>query len=356
MNTTDLVTHEQIGFDNKKYLTLQKEAISERMSRFSGKLYLEIGGKFLYDPHGERVLPGFDPYIKPKIIKSLNVPFEIIFCVNAKDIASNRMLTNENVSYIESTIKIIEEYKETFNVSVSIAINMVAQPTKELTNYRQDLEQKGYKTYLRYVIGGYPNPEKVVSEMGYGKDDYISTNTKLILVTGPASNSGKMSTCLGQIYHDQKRGKDSGYAKYELFPIWNLELNHPVNRAYEAATADIGDYNLYDYHHKNAYGLDAVNYNRDVEAFPIITGLLKKMIPQSNFMHNYHSPTDMGMNKAGFAISDNTVVARAGYEEILRRKKWFQEQFDAGRGEQAWVNRCEEKRKEAAHYLKTINN
>lgn len=355
MNTNELVNFTEKGFDNEKYLELQSKAILERMSHFkNGTLYLEIGGKFLYDPHGARVLPGFDPYVKPNIIKALNTPFEIIFCVNARDIASNRMLTNENISYIDSTIKIIEEYKATFQVPVSVAINMVSEQNDELANYRKTLEQKGYKTYLRYVIDGYPDPKLVVSETGYAKDEYILTNSPLVLVIGPASNSGKMSTCLGQIYHDQKQGKDSGYAKYELFPIWNLTLKHPVNLAYEAATADIGDFNLYDYHHENAYRIDAVNYNRDVDAFPIITGLLKEIIPSTNYMQTYKSPTDMGMNNAGYAITDDKVVAQAALEEIIRRKEWFAEQTREGRGEEKWVKRCEEIEAEAKTYLEKL--
>lgn len=227
---------------------------------------------------------------------------------------------------------------------------MVSQQTPELQNYREELHAKGYKTYLRYVIAGYPEPQKVVSEEGYAKDEYIPTTSPLVLVIGPASNSGKMSTCLGQIYHDQKQGKDSGYAKYELFPIWNLPLKHPVNLAYEAATADIGDFNLYDYHHENAYRIDAVNYNRDVDAFPIITGLLKGIIPKTNYMQTYKSPTDMGMNKAGYAITNDKVVAQASIEEIERRKEWFSEQVKEGRGEQKWVQRCEELLDEAKRY------
>lgn len=353
MNSNDILKHEKLGFDNALYRKLQTEALKERLSHFqNGTLYLEIGGKLLFDPHGQRVLPGFDPKVKPQIIRDLNIPFEIIFCVNAKDIESNRMLTSKSTSFIDETLRILAELQKEFQVKISVALNLVDQITPELENFRSILTYQDINSSLRYLIPGYPDPSAVISGSGYGHDEFIGTTAPLVLVTGPASNSGKMSTCLGQIYHDLKLGKDSGYAKYELFPIYNLPLEHPVNLAYEAATADIGDYNLYDYHHENAYRiLDAVNYNRDVEAFPIISALLKKMIPATNYMQTYKSPTDMGMNKAGFAIFDTRICAEAGLAEILRRKEWFNIQVKEGRGDQEWVERCEKLEKRANSYL-----
>jgi uncharacterized protein (UPF0371 family) len=322
------------------------------MSHFSGTLYLEVGGKFLFDLHGQRVLPGFDPQVKPQIIHDLGFPFEVIFCVNAKDIESNRMLTSKNISFVDETLRILDDLQTKLQAKIFVVLNLVDEITPKLEGFKSTLTYQNINVSMRYVIPGYPDPNSVISDTGYGKDDYVKPDAPLVLVTGPASNSGKMSTCLGQIYHDLKHGKNSGYAKYELFPIYNLPLEHPVNLAYEAATADIGDYNLYDYHHENAYRiLDAVNYNRDVEAFPIITALLKKMIPADNHMQSYRSPTDMGMNKAGFAITDSRVCAEAGLAEIQRRKEWYKQQRREGRGQQIWVDRCEKLESRAKTYL-----
>lgn len=352
MNSVDTIKHTALGFDIQKYLSLQQSALTERLAKFQGgTLYLEIGGKFLYDPHAQRVLPGFDAQVKPEIVKNINTPYELLFCVNAQDIQSNRMLNNHNESYLDAIRRIMKEYKTTFPVKFSVAINMVREKTPEIQSFIEEIQDTHVQVIQRYVIDGYPDPKTAVGPNGYEKDGYIEASSPLVLVIGPASNSGKLSTCLGQLYHDIKRGKNSGYAKYELFPIWNLPLKHPVNLAYEAATADIGDFNLYDYHHENAYRIDAVNYNRDVEAFPIITGLLKEFIPKNNFMHNYRSPTDMGMNHAGYAIYDDKVVAAAATAEIKRRIVWFKQQFEEGRGDIKWVKRCEDLEKEANRYM-----
>ncbi|PIY18465.1 hypothetical protein CO112_01845 [Candidatus Dojkabacteria bacterium CG_4_9_14_3_um_filter_150_Dojkabacteria_WS6_41_13] len=352
MNSTECVVHKELGFDNELYLQLQKDAILERLSHFpQGTLYLEIGGHFLTDPHAQRVLPGFEVSVKPEIIKALGIPFEIIFCANAQDIAKNRMLSNRNGTYVETVVALIREYQATFHVPIAVAINLVEKITPQITTFRSQLAYQNIPTYLRYVINGYPEPSLVVSEQGYGKDEYIPTESQLVLVIGPASNSGKLSTCLGQIYHDITQGKDSGYAKLELFPIWNYPLKHPVNLAYEAATADIGDYNLVDPLHFQAHHVEAINYNRDVEAFPIISKLLGKMVAATNYLHTYKSPTDMGINRAGFAITDSNIVAQASYEEILRRIDWFDQQVQEGRGKEKWVKRCKELAQEAQKYL-----
>lgn len=342
MNSKDVIEYSEFGFDTQTYVRLQQQALTERIHQFpNGTLYLEIGGKFLYDPHAARVLPGFIPTIKPKIFTEVGEKYSVIYCVNAEDIEGNRMLNNTGESYVETTLSLIHSFEERLGEKPRIAINLVTTETKPLKRFREALKAKGYQTFLRYKIAGYPQAEQVISEEGYGKDEYIPVTEPLVLVIGPASNSGKLSTCLGQVYLDQRHGRDSGFAKYELFPIHNLPLEHPVNLAYEAATADIGDYNLYDPFHSAAYDIhDAVNYNRDVDAFPIIQTLLQKIVPKNNFMHRYKSPTDMGMNKAGFAITNDKLVARAATEEIKRRIQWFSEQVANGHGETQWVEKC----------------
>jgi uncharacterized protein (UPF0371 family) len=344
MESTDIITYTEFGFDAELYKNLQQQAILERISHFKkGTLYLEIGGKFLYDPHAARVLPGFNPKAKLEIINELSVDFEAIFCVNARDIQQNRMLSSKNISYIDSTIAMIEEYQKALRIPIAISITMVTDDNLEAANqYIQTLREKGYICYKHFVIENYPFSEKILTSEGYGKDQYIPHEAPLVLVLGAASNSGKMSTCLSQLYHDTEQGIESGYAKYELFPIWNLPLNHPVNLAYEAATVDIGDYNLVDPFHLKAHGISAVNYNRDVDAFPIVQHLANQIIASENYMRTYKSPTDMGLNKAGFAITDDKIVCETAIAEIFRRKEWLAKQVKEGRGENEWLVRMEE--------------
>lgn len=356
MNTWDVPEFVRLGFNNKKYINLQREKILERMDSFrGGKLYLEIGGKFPYDPHAARVLPGLDPYAKKEILKNLSNVFEIVFCINAKDIASDRRLESNGDGYKKKVLDKLEDLKKHFGAVSAISVNLcTSELNPEVENYLKKLKVLGYKIYKRYVIDGYPHDtEKVLSETGYGGDDYIETEKNLVIVTGPASNSGKLSTCLGQLYYDNKKGLNSGYAKFETFPIWSLPLSHPVNLAYEAATADIGDYNQLDAYHEKAYGKRAVNYNRDIEAFEIVKKLTSQFLPKDNFMHNYLSPTDMGISWAGFAINNDEVVCIASLNEITRRKDWYAGL--RGKDTSEWVSRCQNLENQALKYIKERN-
>ncbi len=353
MNSTDVVPYKKTGFDSNKYIELQSNAIKERVGKFhKGKLYLEIGGKFLFDPHAQRVLPGFNPYSKVLIFKHLDINFDLIFCINAKDIVGNRMLSNKWISYMDYVLQMLKDFEDTLGKKPQISINLISKENESLIEEAiKRLEKLDYKISKRYQIEGYPKSNKVLSKQGYGTDDYIHTESNLVLVVGAASNSGKMSTCLGQIYLDSLNGKDSGYAKYETFPIWNLELNHPINLAYEAATIDIGDYNVIDAYHKDSYGIDAVNYNRDVDAFVIVEELAWQFLPEDNFVRSYKSPTDMGISKAGFAITDDSVVSIAAYREILRRKGWYEQMIARGEGDAVWIKKIEKLEVKAMKYI-----
>lgn len=344
LTTSDIIDYKTFGFDGEKYIQMQRDAILERISGFSGKLYLEIGGKFLHDPHAARVLPGFFPDSKKRIFSSLQGKSDIIFCINAIDLVQNRPLTSEDTSYSSYVEMMLENIASEIGTIPKVAINRVNNENNiETQKYKDKLQRLGYKAYLRYDIEGYPeNTEKVLSSAGYFRDDYIETEHDIVLVTGAASSSWKMSTCLGQIYHDFERWIESGYAKYETFPIWNLDLHHPVNLAYEAATADIGDYNEYDHYHETSYWKKSVNYNRDVEAFEIVMQLAEKFLPESNPTRSYKSPTDMGISTAGFCITDDSIVREASLEEIKRRKAWYQEMVDRWQGDEKWVKVCDE--------------
>jgi uncharacterized protein (UPF0371 family) len=332
------------GFDSNKYLEEEYKAILDRISKFNGKLYLEIGGQLLFDRHASSVLPGFDPTVKVKILKKFD-NIEFLFCVNSEDFVSDRPLENGSKSYIEKVLEMIEKLKETFNNPIHIVVNKIPhdnEPTP-VTDFISLIKSKGYLVYKRYMIEGYPhNTNKVLSIEGYGHDEYIVTSSKLVVVTGPGSNSGKLSTCLGQIYLDKLKGLESGYAKYELFPIWNLPLNHPINLAYEAATADIGDYNEEDVRYEKINGRKAVNYNRDVEAFEILESLGKRIVSENNFIHSYRSPTDMGINMAGFCIKDDKICGEAAIKEIENRLKGYENLLTIGKGKAEWVSRTQD--------------
>lgn len=344
MTSQQTVPHKQIGFDSEKYFKLQKQEILKRVDKFSnGRLYLEIGGKLLWDPHGARVLPGFDPKVKVALFKDLSSDAELLFCVSAEHITEDRQLYSEYKPYLEATHELIQQFESEMDLKPRIVINKITgEEGKEFEKFVEFFTNLGYEIYKRYFIQGYPDDTAhVLSKDGYGNDDYIPVDKKLILVTGAASGSGKMSTCLGQVYQETKDGLNSGYAKYETFPIWNLPLEHPINLAYEAATADIGDYNVDDIYHRDHYGVNAVNYNRDVDAFVLLKKLSEQFLPKNNHIKSYKSPTDMGINMAGYAITDDKVCALAATEEITRRMQWYQEQVDRGEGEQEWVDRCE---------------
>lgn len=345
MNTYDAPVFKKLGFDNAKYKRLQVEEILRRLNLVStGHLYLEIGGKLLSDPHAARVLPGFDPKIKIDILKNLNVPFDIVFCMNYADILNNRQLNNQKEDYLKTSLNITQQIKDTFGITPQICINNVKKEegkNKEiLASAVQEISLQTPNISFRYYIDHYPDDvQHILSPEGFGKDDHILFKNKLIIVTGAASNSGKLSTCLGMVYNDSLEKMNSEYAKYETFPIWNLPLKHPVNLAYEAATADIGDRNVIDMYHQKAYGKVAVNYNRDEQAFRVLQKLMTTQ---------YQSPTDMGISNAGFAITNDEVVCVAALQEIQRRKEWYKE---IDNRQTAWIKTCEELEVDAIKYI-----
>lgn len=305
----------KIGFDNEKYLRLQSARIRERIGRFDNKLYLEFGGKLFDDYHASRVLPGFMPDSKLRLLIQLKEQAEIIIVISAKDIEQNKIRGDLGITYDTDVIRLIDEYAR-FGLYVgSIVITQYARQTSS-DLFKSRLERLGIKVYIHYVISGYPsNVPLIVSDEGYGKNDYIRTARPLVVVTAPGPGSGKMATCLSQLYHEHKRGIRAGYAKFETFPIWNIPLKHPVNLAYEAATADLNDVNMIDPFHLEAYGETTVNYNRDVEIFPVLNAIFKRIYGESP----YKSPTDMGVNMVGSCICDDGVCQRASEQEIIRR-------------------------------------
>ena len=305
---------EQIGFDSKKYLKLQSEHIQERIDSFE-KLYLEFGGKLFDDYHASRVLPGFAPDNKLKMLEKLKDIAEIIIVVNADAIEQNKIRSDLGITYDEETLRLKKEFeKRGFLVSGIVITQYTCQPAAD--KFRTKCTNLGVKTYLHYLIQGYPgNIPLIVSDDGYGRNEYIATKRKLCVVTAPGPGSGKMATCLSNLYHDHKHGIKAGYAKFETFPIWNLPLQHPVNLAYESATVDLDDVNMIDPFHLEAYGKTTVNYNRDVETFPVLKEIFKQILGSSP----YQSLTDMGVNMAGFAIVDDEVCQRSAKEEMLRR-------------------------------------
>ena len=304
-----------IGFDNQRYLETQSAHIRERIAQFGGKLYLEFGGKLFDDHHAARVLPGFAPDSKIRMLLELRESVEMVIAINAAAIEQNKVRGDLGITYDEDVLRLIDTFREKGLYVGSVVITQYAgQGAADA--FRQRLDSLGVKVYLHYPIEGYPhNIARIVSDEGYGKNDYIQTSRPLVVVTGPGPGSGKMATCLSQLYHHYRRGVKAGYAKFETFPIWNLPLNHPVNLAYEAATADLNDVNMIDPFHLQAYGETTVNYNRDVEVFPVLAAMFEKITGDSP----YKSPTDMGVNMAGSCIVDNDVVCAAARQEILRR-------------------------------------
>ena len=303
------------GFDNDKYIKLQSENIKRRIEDFGGKLYLEFGGKLFDDFHASRVLPGFAPDSKIKMLISLKSMAEIVIVINASDIEKNKIRGDLGITYDQDVLRLIDAFRglELFVGGVVITL-FAGQPSA--VAFRKRLESLGIPVYYHYAIPGYPSDvKKIVSEEGLGANDYIKTQRSLVVVTAPGPGSGKMATCLSQLYHDNKHGIKAGYAKFETFPIWNLPLKHPVNLAYEAATADLNDVNMIDPYHLEAYGKTTVNYNRDVEIFPVLAAIFKKISGSCP----YKSPTDMGVNMAGFCIYDNDNVCEASKFEIIRR-------------------------------------
>ncbi len=305
----------RIGFDNDKYISMQSEHIKERISKFDNKLYLELGGKLFDDYHAARVLPGFQPDSKIKMLRQLSDSAEIVIAVSAVDIEKNKVRGDIGITYDDEVLRLIDAFTSMGLYVGSVVITQYAgQLNVELLKRR--LAAIGMPTYYHYPISGYPsNIPLIVSDDGYGRNDYIKTTRPLVIVTAPGPGSGKMATCLSQLYHEYKRGCHAGYAKFETFPIWNLPLKHPVNLAYEAATADLRDVNMIDPFHLEKYGEYAVNYNRDVEAFPLLSAIFEKIIGECP----YSSPTDMGVNMAGYCITDDDAVCEASKREIIRR-------------------------------------
>ena len=305
----------KIGFDNAKYITLQAEHIKERIGQFGGKLYLEFGGKLFDDYHASRVLPGFEPDSKIRMLKSLSEDVEVVIAINANHIESDKVRGDLGITYDEDVLRLMDVFAGMGIYVGSVVITHYAgQPKAEA--FRCRLESLGVTSYLHYPIAGYPHDiDHIVSDEGYGKNEYLETSRPLVVVTAPGPGSGKMATCLSQLYHENKRGIKAGYAKYETFPIWNLPLSHPVNVAYEAATADLDDDNIIDPFHLDAYGETTVNYNRDVEIFPVLNTMFEKIYGSSP----YKSPTDMGVNMAGNCICDDEACREASCQEIIRR-------------------------------------
>lgn len=334
----------KIGFDNGKYLKEQTEAIISRVKKFDNKLYLEFGGKLCYDLHASRVLPGYDPNVKLRLLQSLKDKIDIILCIFAGDIEKGRLRGDFGITYDIATFKLIDDLRKWGLDILSVVITRYSgQPSAEI--FKNKLEHRGIKVYLHYPIKGYPTDiDLICSEEGFGKNEYINTRKPIVVVTAPGPNSGKLSTCLSQIYHDHKKGINAGYAKFETFPIWNLPLKHPVNVAYEAATADISDFNLVDPFHLNEYREVAINYNRDVESFPILKLIINKITSSNKNklkpLPLYNSPTDMGVNRAGFGIIDDKVVQHAAKQELIRRYFRYNTEYIMGVEKRETVDRA----------------
>ena len=303
------------GFDNERYIQMQSAHIRDRIAQFGGKLYLEFGGKLYDDYHASRVLPGFQPDSKLRMLLNMKEQVEIVIAINAADIEKNKIRGDLGITYDRDVIRLIDIFRSLGLYVSSVVLTRYAdQATAKAFQHR--LEGMGLKVYHHYAIPGYPaNISRIVSDEGYGKNDFIETTRELVVVTAPGPGSGKLATCMSQLYHEHLRGIQAGYAKFETFPIWNLPLNHPVNLAYEAATADLNDVNMIDPFHLDAYGVTTVNYNRDVEAFPVLIAMFNQILGYCP----YKSPTDMGVNMVGNCIVDDEVVCEASHQEIIRR-------------------------------------
>lgn len=318
------------GFDNEKYLTEQTAAILDRVKKFGNKLYLEFGGKLCFDYHAARVLPGYDPNVKIRLLQKLKESVEIVLAIYAGDIEKGRVRGDFGITYDVATLKLIDDLRRWgLDLSGVVITRFANQPSAVI--FKNKLERRGVKVSLHYPIEGYPtNVDHVVSDSGFGRNDYIETKKPIVVVTAPGPNSGKLSVCLSQLYHEHKRGVNAGYAKFETFPIWNLPLKHPVNIAYEAATADILDFNLVDPFHLTKYNETAINYNRDVESFPILKLILTRIVHKDANLPVYNSPTDMGVNRAGFGIVDDAVVSEAAKQEFIRRYFRYNQEYVLG--------------------------
>lgn len=307
---------DKIGFDNDKYLKEQTDAIMKRMEQVNSRLYLEFGGKIIYDYHASRVLPGFDPNVKMRLLRQLKDKADIILCIYAGDIERRKIRADFGITYDADAMKLIDDLRE-WGIDISAVVITRFQDQPAVNVFKNKLERRDISVYTHRFTKGYPSDiDTIVSDEGYGKNDYIPTRRSLIIVTAPGPGSGKLGTCLSQMYHDYRNNIKSGYAKFETFPIWNIPLKHPVNIAYESATADLGDFNMIDPYHLKAYGKETVNYNRDVEVFPVLKRILEKIMEAES---PYNSPTDMGVNMAGYGIINDSIVQEAAKQEIIRR-------------------------------------
>jgi uncharacterized protein (UPF0371 family) len=325
------------GFDNEKYLKDQTAAILDRVKNFDNKLYLEFGGKLCFDYHAARVLPGYDPNVKIRLLQCLKDKIDIVLSIYAADIEKGRVRGDFGITYDAATFKLIDDLRKWgLDILAVVITRFTNQPSAVI--FKNKLERRGVKVYLHYPIAGYPaDVDAIISENGFGKNDYVETKNPIVVVTAPGPNSGKLSTCLSQLFHEHKRGINAGYAKFETFPIWNLPLKHPVNVAYEAATADIQDFNLIDPFHLEKYSQSTVNYNRDVESFPILKLMLSRIFAKD--FPTYNSPTDMGVNRAGFGIVDDQVVVEAAKQELIRRYFRYNSEYVLGIEKKETVDR-----------------
>ncbi len=336
--TETAAAQEALAFDNEKYLAEQTEAILRRVNRFDNKLYLEFGGKLLFDYHAARVLPGFDANVKMRLLRKLKDKVDIILCIYAGDIERRKMRGDFGITYDSDAFKLIDDLREWgLDIRAVVITRFTDQPAA--TGFRKKLQRRGVRVYTHRPIKGYPaDVDLIVSDEGYGANPYIESEHPLVVITAPGPCSGKMGTCLSQVYHEHGRGVRAGYAKFETFPIWNLPLRHPVNAAYEAATADLRDVNMIDPFHLEAYNARAVNYNRDIEAFPLLRRILEKITGSDSI---YRSPTDMGVNRAGFAIVDDALAREAAKQEIVRRYFRYACEYVVGLVDREAVDRAE---------------
>ena len=328
----------KLGFDNEKYLAEQSEEIRRRAGKF-GKLYLEFGGKLMNDFHAARCLPGYDPNVKLRLLQSLKDQAEVILCLYAGDIERKKMRADFGISYADDALKLIDDLRNLGLTVRGVVITRYQEQTA-VKLFRAKLERRGVRVYYHYKTAGYPaDVNAIVSDMGYGKNEFVRTEKPIVVVTAPGPGSGKFATCLTQIYHEYRMGNVAGYSKFESFPVWNLPLEHPLNIAYEAATIDLNDKNMIDPYHLEAYGVKTVNYNRDVDAFPLLVAIWQKMTKGAC---PYKSPTDMGVNRIGFGIVDDEVVRQASKQEVIRRFLRYQCQFAEGTTDRDSVERAKE--------------
>ena len=326
----------KLGFDNALYLKEQSREILERAKHFDNKLYLEFGGKLAYDFHAARILPGFDPNVKLQLLHQLKDKIEVVICIYAGDIERKKIRADFGIAYDADTLRIIDNLRD-WDIQVKSVVVTRYEDHPAVNSFINKLERRGIRVYRHKAIKGYPaDVDLIVSDHGYGANEYIESDKPIVIMTGPGPSSGKMATCLSQVYHEYKRGISAGYAKFETFPVWDLPLNHPVNIAYEAATADIGDVNMVDPFHLDHYGIKAVNYNRDIEIFPVVRRICERIMGKENA---YNSPTDMGVNRIGMAITDDEVVRQAACQEVIRRNFRYKCEYAIGGADRKCVDR-----------------